>query len=92
MGVYQKAIKKHLEVIYPTENTDELTRLITHNFGVGNKYGSAARQNSPWSQKDAVLITYGDTLSEKGMTPIACLEKFRYPISYAVRAVFSWSF
>ena len=72
----EKAIKKHLAVIYPSAALEDLARQIAHSFGVSGQYRGRAKLNSPWSQKDVVLITYADTLSEEGVTPLSCLEKF----------------
>ena len=72
----EKAIKKHLAVIYPSAALEELTRQIAHGFGVSGQYRGCAKLNNPWSQKDVVLITYADTLTEEGVTPLSCLEKF----------------
>lgn len=47
--------------------------LLAGRYGVGLPAPAAPR---PWSARDAVLITYGDTLQEPGQPPLAVLHRF----------------
>lgn len=69
---FQAHLKQQLSTIYPDENLDELTASIEKVFA-----GFQKDEVSPlWSQRDSLLITYGDTLLRDGQVPLQTLRTF----------------
>jgi len=69
-------IKKRLAKLYGSWRADELADRIYLLIG---RYGTAPKKtgNGPtWSEKDAVLITYGDIVQKSGERPLVTLKKF----------------
>jgi hypothetical protein len=67
-------IKKILKRTYNTAEAETAYLRIKHMLE--NYKGHAKRQGSPFSQKDAVLITYGDSLLSKNLSPLQVLRDF----------------
>jgi len=68
-------IKQRLQFLYGNRSEAMLARLLSviGRYGVG----VAARKAEPlWSEKDIVLITYGDMVSRPGESPLCTLKRF----------------
>jgi len=70
----EERIKGRLEFVYGPEKAPEiaagLMRLV-------EKYGRAdPLVGEPWSEKDALLITYGDSILDEGSAPLSVLRDF----------------
>lgn len=75
----QTALREHLEALYGTECVavlaPRLERLLARYQGL--KYGSPADPDKlPLTQRDALLITYGDQVREDGVSPLQTLASF----------------
>lgn len=66
----------HLQVLYPQMDTGELARqcLTTFNLDPNTEFPKPHR--NLWNQSDIMLITYADTLREKGKAPLETLNRF----------------
>ncbi|MGP6087415.1 alpha-amylase family glycosyl hydrolase [Antarctobacter jejuensis] len=65
--------------LYPDRDADALTAQVTEAFWPEEKHSrkrSRVPGNSLWSQKDAVLITYGDSLIDGVYKPLDLLRDF----------------
>ncbi len=72
-----KTIRKRLVVLYGVEKADELLERLYQmigRYGVGRN--RAAPSSKPVSQRDAVLITYADMVSQKDENTLATLKDF----------------
>ncbi len=66
-------IKQRLQFIYGDKLTDEIFEKYVC---VIEKYKRKGEEKSLWDEKDAFLITYGDSLLEKGKQPLNTLYHF----------------
>lgn len=69
-------IKRRLVYLYGEENSERLLERFIQLIG---RYGVGLNPDpliSRWSQKDAVLITYGDSILEPDTAPLKSLKKF----------------
>jgi sucrose phosphorylase len=65
--------------IYPGADADDLVRAIVAAFwpeGSSRRKRARAPSNGLWSERDAVLITYGDTIMDGRHKPLDLLEDF----------------
>lgn len=69
-------IRKHLEVLYPTHDHDALVREVVDIFAPLPTTRETATDGEPWSQRDAVLLTYGDSLHDPCEPPLETLRRF----------------
>ncbi len=68
------AIVEHLRVLYPDADADALQERIAGSF---ERHAPAPRSpDRDWSEKDTLLITYADTLTEPGVAPLRTLADF----------------
>lgn len=67
------SLKTHIQFVYPNQSADGLLESIQQLIA---KYSNqTAAKKLKLSEKDVVLITYGDQVSKKGMTPLSALQK-----------------
>lgn len=72
-------LKELLGRIYPDEDHEVLARQIVTAFwptGTSPRKRARAPSNRLWSERDAVLITYGDTIQDGQHKPLDLLEDF----------------
>ena len=71
-----KIIRRRFSSLYGVERADPLMERfhqLVGRYGVGAHRGSIAK---PLTQRDALLITYADMVSEDGKSPLATLREF----------------
>ena len=68
-------IVRHLEIIYPEADSKALAEKAMDAFGVGHK-NAKPRYSSLWDQRDAIMITYGDSLLLDNQRPLRTLKHF----------------
>ena len=67
-------IAEHLRALYPDADPAALQQRIAESF---ERYaGAPHRPGQEWSERDALLITYADTLTEPGVAPLRTLAGF----------------
>lgn len=79
----QEQVRHHLDVIYADvglnqsieDIADELLTTMGFTSTGSNAQASPSHQNN-WTQKDVVLITYGDSLEQPGEKPLETLHSF----------------
>ncbi len=70
----QEQIEKSLRIIYKdNELAERLAADMAQRFV---RYRSSTEKSAPLSEKDAILITYGDTLQDGVRAPLQVLEEF----------------
>ncbi|MCB1418377.1 MAG: sugar phosphorylase [Notoacmeibacter sp.] len=74
-------VRAHLSFVYPQEDCEALTRRVLEAFWPEDHQHQCRpmrrRLNAPvWSEKDCVLITYGNTLVDGENTPLTLLDDF----------------
>lgn len=68
------AVAEHLRALYPDADADALQGRIAASF---ERHACASRRpDRDWSERDTLLITYGDTLTEPGEAPLRTLADF----------------
>ncbi|WP_337869519.1 sugar phosphorylase [Meiothermus sp.] len=67
-------LKDHLEFLYPGRGQEVLGQLMA----LLERYPDLARPHPtpPWSEQDAILITYGDQITQAGEAPLQTLHRF----------------
>lgn len=72
---FQQSLLQHLELLYPSNDTNNLAAAVSEVFdGFVDP-----RSNSPdelWTANDALLITYGDSVRSPGIPPLQTLTEF----------------
>ena len=71
-----KTIHRYIKKLYPLSDPHELTREITSNFQFDDEKNSLAKSPHTWSEKDCLLITYGDTFLDQKIKPLKNLNSF----------------
>lgn len=71
--VLKEKLKKYFEFIYPDINTNEIIAGVEEIVG---KYNKRYKISSWINEKDAMLITYGDSITEEGKPGLETLNKF----------------
>jgi sucrose phosphorylase len=69
-------LQEHLSTIYPQQDIPALARRLIQAIGLTDDSASPSPHRNLWSEQDAVLITYGDTLCEEGVKPLHTLADF----------------
>ena len=68
------AISEHLRALYPDADADALQQRIARSF---DRHAYMPRRpDQEWSERDTLLITYADTLTEPGVAPLRTLADF----------------
>lgn len=70
---FLKKIESRLRFIYKENYTDQLIQSFAE---LVSKYEKEDRENTKWDEKDAVLITYGDSIKTEGEMPLQTLRSF----------------
>tara|TARA_R110002072_G_scaffold140765_9_gene285253 strand:- start:15387 stop:17135 length:1749 start_codon:yes stop_codon:yes gene_type:complete len=74
-----KHIVEHLHVIYdeiPDINYTQLSQALIAEMGLNDQTIAPIQYANHWSEKDAIMITYGDSLLMEGEKPLHTLEHF----------------
>ena len=75
----KESLSKLLQQIYPQQNPEVLSgRVIDTFWPADTQYAATARvaDNSRWSQRDSILISYGDSLLDGRHNPLDLLHDF----------------
>lgn len=67
---------QHLTLIYPKADADALACLLLEDMGLEQSCAAPQRHRNLWSEQDAVLITYGDSIVTDGEPPLQTLHAF----------------
>ncbi len=69
-------IRGRLEFLYGADNAPEVYESVMRLVA---RYGGQGQDNEPrerWDERDVVLISYGDSVLDEGLSPLSALEKF----------------
>lgn len=69
----KEKLKKHFEFIYPDKDANKIISKVEK---LANKYETKQTGSSWISEKDAMLITYGDSIVEEGKQGLETLNEF----------------
>jgi len=69
-------VQTHLEQIYPEADIEILTKRLIEIMALEECKTKPADHENTWSEKDAWLITYGDSIQSSGEKPLATLREF----------------
>ncbi len=74
----QARVKAHLDLIYPDFDGAVLAEQVIETFWPGKDLPASPRSGSPefWSSRDAVIITYGNTITDGINPPLVLLRDF----------------
>jgi sucrose phosphorylase len=72
---YNGLVSQHLQFLYPDHNTSALVDAIAEVFSDFPTQGHQLPAQL-WSQVDSLLITYGNSLTDPGHTPLSTLARF----------------
>jgi sucrose phosphorylase len=70
------SVTDHLSRIYPEHNYEELAECLVQVAGLQNESPTAALHLNKWSETDAWVISYGDSIVADGEVPLRTLKKF----------------
>jgi len=70
----RQSISRHLELIYP----DQYRQISNRVMGLVERYGKLTHSDddSLWSERDVLLIAYGDSILSPDKKPLAVLDRF----------------
>ena len=71
-----KSVTEHLSFIYPELDIDQITSQAIDAIGVSPTQEVLPQHKNKWSEKDAWVITYGDTLTNNDEAPLKTLKRF----------------
>jgi len=69
-------VTDHLSRIYPDHDIKEIAKQAINTMGLTQTEGPSTLHKNKWSEKDAWVITYGDSIKEKGKSPLQTLKYF----------------
>lgn len=69
-------VKAHLDNIYPELDTETLAQRLIEIMGIAVPDGQLAVIQENWSERDAWVITYGDSIQNDGQASLAALNGF----------------
>ena len=72
----RQRVRLHLAEIYGAAQADKLTERLLVEAGLKGYKLSIPAAECKWSERDAVLITYGDSILKSGQTPLQTLNGF----------------
>lgn len=78
-NLFNTRLTELVRQIYPDQDVDLLSSLVVEAFwpdGTHRRKRSRSPSNGLWSEQDAVLITYGDTIRDGKHKPLDLLEDF----------------
>ena len=68
-------VVEHLERIYPDEDTHALAKRFVSAMDYGGKIHSAPTHTNLWTERDAVVICYGNSCTAPNEVPLATLAR-----------------
>ena len=71
-----KAVHDHLQRIYPVHDTEPLVTKALNIFNDSPRVKQPETKAPPWTEQDAILITYGNSICQENETPLKTLETF----------------
>ena len=71
-----KSVAEHLSFIYPELDIDQITSQAIDAISVSPTQEVLPQHKNKWSEKDAWVITYGDTLNNNDEAPLRTLKRF----------------
>lgn len=71
-----RRLTEHLRFLYPNENVAVIAEEIIAIMGLNEGATEPSPHHNNWTEKDAVLISYGDTLQRAGQNPLEVLKEF----------------
>ena len=71
-----RRVHEHLEVIYPDRANAPLARELVSEMSMGRNLQQPRPHQNNWSERDTILITYGNTVLQEGMLPLHSLHRF----------------
>jgi len=72
----KQKLKKHVSMIYGAENAVSISEDIINIANIGLESTAATAPEHKWSEEDVMLITYGNSVKEKGTPPLQTLRNF----------------
>ncbi len=72
----EQRIVAHLHLLYGQENVNELCQLCLKALRLSGDESPPTPHSNVWDERDALMITYGDTLRDGDRTPLKTLADF----------------
>ena len=72
----RRRVQAHLDVIYPEENTRQLSKQLLKEAGLPKPNMQIVEPHNCWNQQDVAVITYGDSLLKPTEKPLETLRRF----------------
>ena len=69
-------VTDHLSRIYPDHDIQKIAKQAIDTMGLSQSESPCTLHQNKWSQKDAWVITYGDSIRKKGQPPLQTLKYF----------------
>lgn len=69
-------VTDHLSRIYPDHDIQEIAKQAIETMGLSESESPCTVHKNKWSEKDAWVITYGDSIKQKGEVPLKTLKYF----------------
>jgi len=69
-------VTDHLSRIYPDQDIQKLAEQAIETMGLSESESPSTLYKNKWSEKDAWVITYGDSIKKKGEAPLKTLKGF----------------
>ncbi|WP_432695963.1 sugar phosphorylase [Marinobacterium sp. YM272] len=76
LDVLRQRVLAHLNFIYPGSNNELLGEQLLNAMQLTSRCEPPAPHENLWSEKDVLLITYGDSLLRKDKKPLETLKRF----------------
>ena len=74
---FRNKVLAHVRTIYPAEDAEAITEQLTLAMGVTDVSRPEVKSHrNLWTERDALLVTYANTISEEGVSPLATLRNF----------------
>lgn len=71
-----QTVARYLERLYPDKNSSKLARRLMRTMELDKYCSPPDPFSNKWDQKNIVLITYGDSITQSGKRPLRTLRKF----------------
>ena len=69
-------VTDHLSRIYPDHDIQQIAKQAIETMGLSESESPCTVHKNKWSEKDAWVITYGDSIKQKGEVPLKTLKYF----------------
>ena len=69
-------VTDHLSRIYPDHDIQQIAKQAIETMGLSESDSPCTVHKNKWSEKDAWVITYGDSIKQKGEVPLKTLKYF----------------